>query len=93
MTPALPEHAVPLEWWDEEGATLGMCDMGGFCLLYGLSSDGPSSKVAELVKRAERRARALGYGALHLDSSHKRLIETALRTGWRFKTMILEKTL
>lgn len=92
MAPNLPPGAVPLGWWEEDGATLGLCDIGGVAFIHGLTSAGEDSlSVIRLYKRASELAKARGFDKLYLEASNHKIIETAGRIGFTEVSRIMEK--
>ena len=78
----------------EGGAHCKLTEAYGKCWLIGLESDGSDPlAVLKVVRKAESIAREKGYKALTCDSSNRKLIGAANRTGWDVVTVIMEKQL
>lgn len=78
----------------EGGASCKLTEAYGKCWLIALESDGSDpAGVLKVVRKAENIAREKGYTSLACDSSNKKLIGAANRTGWDIVTVIMEKQL
>ena len=91
---ALPEGATEIAWFEDSGASVGLCEIGGGCWIYGLESAGEDPyAVLRLIRMAHREAEERGYRSVLVQTSRADILNIAKSLGYEPHSILLEKPL
>lgn len=86
----LPEGAKLIAMHEDGGYRLGIAEVAGVPLLFGLQGEGDPYSVTRLFFKCRKQAKDLGYESLFLDTSNPAIMESAAKAKFRVRTVVME---